>query len=413
MTAPPEDVPGLTVGEAEAPKKRNLLWDLARLAVTVGMVCYVVAQIQWKDRLVAPGAEPEVGWLVYEGKSRFLATDDGRRLPLPAADAPPPKAEPGASAGPQFVPGFFTLFRGINFPLFLFAVVLFPFQVVLLGWRWRLLLKSHDLDPGLYQAIRLTWIGLIANNVLPGSTGGDFIKGLCIYRRSPGKRVAAVMTVLMDRALGLVALMTVGGTALLAGGYRPALRGPAIFLGTVLTGLVVVGTLFFSRRVRRWLRVSELFNRLPGGQKLRLLDDSVFHYRHHKLLLAKCMAISFMLHGWTMTCVWLLSISLLGPVIALPNFFIFLPIIYTAGAVVPSIGGLGVMEGLFQRFFSLPGVGGTPSGAVALCILFRMMSLLGSLPGAWPAYYEFSRQAGLKKTGEAPPTEPVSTQPTA
>ena len=78
---------------------------------------------------------------------------------------------------------------------------------------------------------------------------------------------------------------------------------------------------------------------------------------------------------------------------------------WIGGSFLPSIGGLGVLEGLFQRFFGMVGV--APASAVALCVLYRIAQLIASLPGAIPAYREWSAK-GVRAITETELADPLA-----
>lgn len=380
---------------------RKIIWTLVRFAVSVGLLAFVVSQITWQDRIIlGTDAEPNVIWgrIVEQGGRQVMHSTDGETIPVPA-DLDSSKV----------VYGFWTLLRSIDVRYLGLALLVYPVMVLLTVVRWQWLLQTHGLDPGFLEATRLTWMGLLANNVLPGNTGGDVFKGWCIYRRTPGKRLNAVMTVLLDRVLGLVSMMMVGGVALLVAADHPEIRQVSRHIPLVLFVVLVGGIIFFSGRIRRLLRISEIIERFPFNQQIKQVDQSVFHFRQHVGTLAKAVAISLPVHLGTFACVWLLGLSL-GLDVAPINYFAFLPVILTFGAVIPAIGGLGVLETLFAWCFSLPGVGATASGAVALCIVFRFLIFTTSLPGAIPLYREFSTH-GIPKTGEdsnTNHTEPIT-----
>ncbi|MFO0945858.1 MAG: lysylphosphatidylglycerol synthase transmembrane domain-containing protein [Planctomycetota bacterium] len=233
--------------------------------------------------------------------------------------------------------------------------------------------------------------------MLPGSTGGDFIKGLCIYRRTPGKRVAAVMTVLVDRVVGLISLMIIGTVAALIQADDGDLKGISQTSSWILGAIMGGGAIFFSARLRKLLKVAEIVERLPFKKRIKEVDQSVFHYRNHLWMLGGNVAISFLIHATTIFCIYLVGRSLQ---LTIPLMFYFeaLPVIFTAGAFFPAIGGLGILESLFAHFFV--GQGATASSAVALCILYRLMILVGSLPGAIFTYREFSAHGIPKISGD-------------
>jgi uncharacterized protein (TIRG00374 family) len=360
--------------------------------VTLAALAYVVTQITWHDRLRVDNGTILGRVQVTDDAGAVFLAEDGATWPIASLT--------------DIIPGFWTLLRGLNPWVLLGVGLAYPVSIVLQALRWQWLLRTHQLDPGFRESLRLTWIGLLANNVLPGSTGGDLVKGWCIFRRAPGKQVAAVMTVFMDRVLGLVSLMLVGALALASQTTRPELERPSRFVWWCLLAVLIGGIVFFSGRIRRLLRVSEIVARLPFNRQIHTLDQSVFHYRRHIDVMARCVAISLLVHLWVIGCIYLLGRPL-GIRSSLVNYYVFLPIIFTGSAFFPSIAGLGVMEGLFQQLFTLVDPHAS-SSAVALCILYRVIALLGSLPGLVPAYAEFSAH-GMPKLVAGATGPPIAT----
>jgi uncharacterized membrane protein YbhN (UPF0104 family) len=196
------------------------------------------------------------------------------------------------------------------------------------------------------------------------------------------------MTVLLDRVVGFVSVILLGGVGVGIKYFRDEnLDSSGRLVLMMAAGVVVGGTFFFSRRVRKILRVSDLLDRIPLGKAIKKVDDAVFHYHRHKWQLAKCIGMGILV--WVCT---ILGIYLSGESVSMPcqliDYFIFAPIIFTAGAVVPSIAGLGILEGLFQHFFGLAGA--PAASSVAVCLLYRLHGLIVSLPGAIPLFQEFS-----------------------
>jgi len=65
--------------------------------------------------------------------------------------------------------------------------------------RWFVLVRGLDLPFTLPSAFRLGLVGAFYNAFLPGSVGGDFFKAYLIAKDTPGRRAAAVATVIADR----------------------------------------------------------------------------------------------------------------------------------------------------------------------------------------------------------------------
>jgi uncharacterized membrane protein YbhN (UPF0104 family) len=73
-------------------------------------------------------------------------------------------------------------------------------------YRWYLLMVSVGLTTTGWAVFRLGWIGVFFNNVVPGLTGGDLIKAFYVTRDHPRQRADAIISVVVDRAIGIVAL---------------------------------------------------------------------------------------------------------------------------------------------------------------------------------------------------------------
>lgn len=348
--------------------------------MTLAAITFVVRQIVWQDQITLVGGKVVYGWIDRdEVGATILRGNDGQVYAAPATDI---------TGAPAVTPGFLSLIRRVKFGYFLLSIVLFVPVVLLQSLRWRWLLQTHHADPGMLEAIRLTWIGLLANNIFPGSTGGDLIKGLCIARRTPERRVEAFMSVLMDRVMGLVGLLILGGFSLMLHSRSDArMASAAQWVGIMLLIVLISGCLYFSARVRRVLRIEQLIDMLPLSEKLHRLDQSIYHYRHHLPVFAWCIAMSIFLQGWAIVSVWMVGLAL-GVSVSIVYYFLLMPIIITLAAFFPSIGGLGVMEFYFHKFFTE--VGTTPAEALAMCVLYRLSMLIVSAFGSVAAYREFS-----------------------
>ncbi|HZL99647.1 MAG TPA: lysylphosphatidylglycerol synthase transmembrane domain-containing protein, partial [Planctomycetota bacterium] len=120
--------------------------------------------------------------------------------------------------------------------------------------RWFMLMRSVGVETTAWTVFRLGWIGVFFNNVLPGLTGGDLAKAVYATRDHPNQRTDAVISVIVDRVIGIVALALIaavvipfdlsryGQVALLIYGFLAAAA-----LGALVT---------LSRRVKARLRAS-------------------------------------------------------------------------------------------------------------------------------------------------------------
>jgi len=349
---------------------RNRVMNLVRWCVTLAAVTWVLMKIEWRDQLRQSTGEPLRG-RVQVLADRFIVTAaDGSVREFARADAPED----------AFEPGFLTLVRNIQPAYLLVGLFFYPIANVLGALRWRALMRAHEMDPGLVQSLKLTWLGFFWSLVFPGVTGGDVVKAYCVARTAQ-KRAIAVLIVLLDRIIGLVGLAFLSGLVILFNLHNAELRTVSTGILIFIAIMVSCGLLFFSRRLRRWSGFNWLLGLLPFQTRVAQFDEALFHYRNHKKTIAASLALSLGTHAVNVG-VFCLAGRALGLPVAWQHYFVFIPVMLMIAALPISAGGLGVFESGVSHFLALPGVGATASGAFALCVLYRLMIIFVGLPGA-------------------------------
>ncbi len=89
-----------------------------------------------------------------------------------------------------------------------FAVLLAATLLTFL--RWYVLVRAQGLPFRLRDSLRLGFIGVFFNLLMPSAVGGDLVKAFLLAREQR-RRTVAVATVLVDRLIGLVGLVLLGG----------------------------------------------------------------------------------------------------------------------------------------------------------------------------------------------------------
>src|SRR5207247_3172917 len=93
-------------------------------------------------------------------------------------------------------------------PIALLLSVLFVGLTILLGVvRWRMVLHVHGIHLSLGRAMEISLVAHFFNSFLLGSTGGDLLKAYYAARETHHKKTEAVVTVAVDRLLGLLAML--------------------------------------------------------------------------------------------------------------------------------------------------------------------------------------------------------------
>src|SRR5438034_11089222 len=79
------------------------------------------------------------------------------------------------------------------------------------AFRWHVLLKVQGIHLSFLRLSGLFLIGMFYNQFLPGGTGGDIIKSYYLLKETPDKKAGALLAVVFDRLIGLVALVAISG----------------------------------------------------------------------------------------------------------------------------------------------------------------------------------------------------------
>ena len=273
------------------------------------------------------------------------------------------------------------------------AVVLYAIAQTGLAPRWVLLLRAQGVNISIFQAVKLTYLGLFYNNMMPGAVGGDLLKGWYITHHSEkDRRLDAAVSVFVDRLVGLVGMIIVGAIASLfvgsdlkipIAGYLVPVRN---LIWLVLVVLVIAAVIFFSRRVRKVLLLSHLLGRLPFAGFLHKIDSSIQTYRRHIGAMLAALLMTAAIQGMAIVAIWMLTQSLGLERVRFVQCLIIIPIVWLVSAAVPVPGGLGVIENLFIPFFSAAINPSDPTAAIgqaaALALLNRLMLAASSMPGA-------------------------------
>jgi hypothetical protein len=197
-------------------------------------------------------------------------------------------------------------------------------------------------------------------------------------------------SVLLERALGgAITLALAGiGFVLAIGRYPIGAYLWVELLFVVLT--ILAGVVFFSRRVRGWLRFAVPLARWARVEGLaRAVYEGVHGYRNHvPTLLAACGATVLVQSG-RIVAIWAAAESV-GIHQSVRPYFVLGPLLFLVMLVPFTINGLAVREAFFVNFLGRIGVGADP--AFATGFLFFLLTLVLSLPGLVVLLWESVRR---------------------
>lgn len=370
---------------------RGRLRSALKIALALALLGWVATTLPWRDQLIYKLGESES---VARGEIEGVWREDAVAFRVdPEADLglewPEAVRQAQGNGTPLAVervaqqtdgydwrPGMPRVFRGIDRGELAWALSMVVLGTLLGITRWWRLLKLANCPSSWLNTFRLSYLGMFFNLVIPGLTGGDVVKAIFVVREHPERRPDALMTVVLDRMIGLWALIGLAtGVIWSTGGELTQLRIPVggVFL-IATAGMTVV----LSSRVRVLFRLNRLIAQLPMADQIVRLEESahVFQGRPLELVLALSLSVGnhlavtasafFLGHGFGD----LLSYADYVSIVSVGNVISSLPI---------SPGGWGVGELAYRELFELAGSPGALG--VAVSVSYRLCTVVLGLAG--------------------------------
>jgi uncharacterized protein (TIRG00374 family) len=271
--------------------------------------------------------------------------------------------------------------------------------------RWRILLKVQGINLTTPRITGLFLIGMFYNQFLPGGTGGDVVKTYLLWKETPGKKPGALLAVLFDRMIGLIALIIITGVLIFlryswltretaAQLDSNALHNPRFYVWVVLavfgSSVLFVVTTFI---VSGFNLLHKLPHKFPGREKLIEISAAYHLYAHHWRATAGAFGASLVCHLGTFAtflCVAYAFRAGVAPV----DFFAIMPIERTISSLPISFAGVGTREFILQvMLFNLCAV--PPAVARMIGLTGFTVILLCCLPGG--IVYFFYKPSGERR----------------
>lgn len=271
--------------------------------------------------------------------------------------------------------------RGVLLPVLALSFALQLGGVLISALKWWLLLRASGQPVAYWWAVRAYFIGQFFNNFLPTMIGGDAVRVYQLSQQS-GRTSNALASVFVERFLGFIALTSIAGVAL--GLSVPLLASsPQLLWGSTICVLIASGGLVVALsaplliRLLVRLRLPNIANwRVRLGRVAQAL--SAYYAYRGTLLLTLLLSFGYQL-------VWIGANYAAARALHVPVSFAFMalmvPVSDIIGLVPVFLNSLGAREGTFILFFRQIGTPAELALALAwLIFVLRLgLSLLGGL----------------------------------
>src|SRR6059058_4305754 len=261
------------------------------------------------------------------------------------------------------------------------------------AFRWHVLLKVQGIHLSLLRLSGLFLIGMFYNQFLPGGTGGDIIKSYYLLKETLDRKAGALLAVVFDRIIGLVAVVAVTVTLI---GLRYDFLSQTTETRQLLWILLVVLSVSIAGLLTTFVITGfKLFHslplRFPGREKLIEISAAYHLYARHWRATFVAFGASVVAHLATFAT-FLCAAYALGARVPLVNFFAVMPVERTISALPISFAGIGLREKVLQ--IMLHGLCGVPEAtAILIGSLSFLIILICCLPGA--IVYFFYKPSGV------------------
>jgi glycosyltransferase 2 family protein len=249
-----------------------------------------------------------------------------------------------------------------------------------MAWRWQRLLGAREIDAPLGWLTRTYFVSYAVGQVLPTSLGGDAARIYATGRRYRGSSSVAAGSVILERALGGAATLTLAGVgfALAVGRYDV---GVYLWLEAALALATLAGAfVVFSRRLRRPLsRLVPALRALRLERPLRAAYDGVHGYRDHIGLVFGAFLLTLFVQSFRVAAIWLVG-EACGVHLSPRPYYVLGPLLFLVMLVPFTINGVALREAFFVSFLGQLHV--SADAAFATGFLFFLLSVVTGIPGA-------------------------------
>ncbi|HKB12276.1 MAG TPA: lysylphosphatidylglycerol synthase transmembrane domain-containing protein [Vicinamibacterales bacterium] len=272
--------------------------------------------------------------------------------------------------------------RLASVPWLLAALVVYAVNVIAAVWRWQLLLNAQRVVMPQRTLLGSFLVAAFFNNFLPSNIGGDVIR-IGDTARAAGSKTLATMVVLVDRGLGLMALVLVAALGASAGVRIHPAAAPIwpvwLWAGFLVGAVASAPAVLAPDGFGRLLQPLTVFHPEWVGDRIEKLTGALARFREQPGALAGCFGGAVFVQA-TMVVFYFAVAYALHLDIQLADLAVVVPVSFVVQMLPVSVNGFGVREATFSFYFSK--IGHPIESALLLSLVAQALVMLFSLIGA-------------------------------
>jgi glycosyltransferase 2 family protein len=262
------------------------------------------------------------------------------------------------------------------------ALALYAVNVLVSTWRWHRLLGTQHIEIAPLSLLGSFLVANFFSNFLPSNIGGDVVRIGDTAKAAQSKTLATTV-VLVDRGIGLMALVlvaAVGATA--AGRVHPAaipIWPVWLWAGLLVAAAASAPALFAPAGFGRMLQPLTVFHPEWVGGRIEKLIGALAKFRNSPGALAGCFAAAVFVQA-TMVVFYFAVAYALHLNVSLSDLSVIVPISLVVQMLPVSVNGFGVREATFSFYFTR--IGQPIASALLVSLVAQALIILFSMTGA-------------------------------
>lgn len=243
---------------------------------------------------------------------------------------------------------------------------------------WRMLFSCHRAAVSFWELLKARLVGIMYNNILPSSIGGDMIRAYFISRKEKIAMTETFSTVIIEKMSGVLAFFVY---MLIAVWFNLDVITEAGIASLIIVLIVVAGSvilLLFNKNLFELItkKCSIYSNKFAKG--LKEYYEAIYKYRDFSQVIFVSVIYSLLVKGVIILATFA-AVKSFDIDLSIYNLLLIVPIIGLSNAIPVSIGNWGWREGVYIYILQFYGI--ETYIALALALFMRLVGLFVSVFG--------------------------------